>query len=78
MEKDKIEKDYSNIFVLVPAYNEASVIEETINSLKEYFNNIIVVNDGSSDNTVSILKNFDITIINHPINIIHTRQQPYL
>lgn len=69
MHKDKIEKDYSDIFVLVPAYNEASVIEETINSLKKYFNNIIVVNDGSTDDTVSILKNFDIKIINHPINI---------
>lgn len=69
MQKDKIEKNYSDIFVLVPAYNEASVIEETINSLKKYFNNIIVVNDGSTDDTLSILKNFDIKIINHPINI---------
>ena len=69
MHKDKIEKDYSDIFVLVPAYNEASVIEETINSLKKYFNNIIVVNDGSTDDTENILKNFDIKIINHPINI---------
>lgn len=60
---------YDNIFVVVPAFNEASVIEESINALNKYFSNIIVVNDGSTDDTLITLKNFNIKIINHPINI---------
>lgn len=69
MKEIKKEKGFDSIFIVVPAYNEALVIENTICSLKEYFNNIIVVNDGSTDETFNILNNLDIKIINHPINI---------
>jgi len=47
------------VSVLVPAYNEALVIENTINSLlaSDYDNyEILVIDDGSSDNTSSIVR----------------------
>lgn len=69
MKEIKKEENFDNIFIIVPAYNEAQVIEETVNSLKKYFNNILVINDGSTDNTLNVLKNLDIKIINHPLNI---------
>lgn len=47
--------------VIVPAYNCAEYIEETLNSiLSQSYENyeVIVVNDGSTDNTSSILQDF--------------------
>jgi glycosyltransferase involved in cell wall biosynthesis len=65
------------IGVILPAYNEASVIEQvlsriprviTINS-EEYKIKIIVVNDGSKDDTAAVVgKADDVTLINHIIN----------
>ena len=38
-------------FVVIPAFNEDSTIEEVVNSAKKYVENIIVVDDASLDNT---------------------------
>jgi len=49
------------VTILIPAYNEENTIEETLNSIlkTDYPNfNIIVVNDASTDNTFSKVKNF--------------------
>jgi glycosyltransferase involved in cell wall biosynthesis len=55
--------------VLVPAYNESSNIENTIKELSKYFCNIVVVDDGSTDDTLQILKKYKIKIIKHLLNI---------
>ncbi len=55
----------SNIFisVVIPAYNEAGRIERTLASVRAYFSDrplsheIIVVDDGSTDNTADIVRN---------------------
>ena len=60
------------ISVIIPAYNSENFIEESIDSvLRQTYTDfeIIVVNDGSTDNTLSILKGYEekysnITIIN--------------
>lgn len=56
-------------FILIPAFNEASVISKTISDLKKYFNNILVVNDASNDNTLEILNKLEVISITHPINL---------
>jgi Glycosyltransferases involved in cell wall biogenesis len=51
------------ISIVIPAFNESNNIEATLNELENYMNDyigssgweIVVVNDGSSDNTVEIL-----------------------
>ncbi len=62
--------------IIVPVYNEGSTILtvlQKLNTLKEYYQNIqiIVINDGSKDNSLEILENnkslFD-TLINNSIN----------
>ena len=36
-------------YVVVPFYNEASVVGTTVDVLAEHFSNIVCVDDGSSD-----------------------------
>ncbi len=58
----KIDKDYS-VSVLIPAFNEEKSIEDTVESvLKSDYKNlveIIIINDGSSDNTLKIAKKLE-------------------
>jgi glycosyltransferase involved in cell wall biosynthesis len=65
------------IGVILPAYNEASVIEQVLSKIPrivtissdEYKIKIIVVNDGSSDDTAAVVgKLDDVILINHIIN----------
>lgn len=53
---------------IIPCYNEAKVIANTINTiLEKWYKNIILVNDWSSDDTEEVLKNYEnkIIILNH-------------
>ena len=45
-----------NIVVVIPAYNEARFIGSVILGLENYVSEIIVVDDGSADNTSEIAK----------------------
>ena len=50
-------------------FNEQKNILKTINNLKEFFANIIVINDGSNDDTQSILSSNSIPFLSHIINL---------
>ncbi len=52
------------VTVVIPAYNAANYIEETVNTvLKQTYNclELIIVNDGSKDNTLEILEQLKLT-----------------
>lgn len=56
-------------YIILPAYCESKVIKEVIASIKkEGFTNIIVVDDGSNDNTYEEAKSTGVITISHPIN----------
>lgn len=60
------------ISIVVPIFNEQSVVNDTIERIKKTVpdSEIIVINDGSSDDTLEILKTINnIKIINHPYNL---------
>jgi glycosyltransferase involved in cell wall biosynthesis len=52
---------YNNksIGIVVPAYNESKLIEKTLRSIPPYADKIYAVDDGSQDDTVEKIKNFD-------------------
>lgn len=64
------------ISIIIPAYNEESRIEITLEKIQDYMNlhypdfEIIVVDDGSKDNTIGVVKSFssDIKIIKQERN----------
>ena len=59
----------SNIFIIIPVYNEAAVIAQTIHQVLQTGYNVVVVDDGSTDGTAAIIKKFPVHCIFHPVNI---------
>ena len=60
------------ILVIIPAYNEEMNILNTINSLKKYKDikfDYIVINDGSTDNTLDVLHKNNINHLSLPFNM---------
>lgn len=65
--KEKL--DELNIVIVVPTYNNAKTIGGVLADIKQYANHIIVVNDGSTDDTAQILSEIEgIEIIAHQHN----------
>ena len=58
-----------NAVVLIPAHNESEQIKKTITDLKNYFSNIVVVDDGSTDHTYEVISNLNVVSGRHPINL---------
>jgi len=62
-------KEKKTVFIVMPAYNEEAVIEKQINNLKQNgYNNIVVVDDGSTDDTWQIIQKANVQSLHHPIN----------
>ena len=58
-----------NVWVIIPAYNEGEKILNVIGKTKKYIENIIVVDDGSKDNTVEIAEKTGVKVLKHIINL---------
>ncbi|GAA4165329.1 DUF2062 domain-containing protein [Chryseobacterium ginsenosidimutans] len=57
------------ICVLIPTYNNEKTLKRVIDGVLDYTENIIVVNDGSTDSTLKILHDYpQINVINLPEN----------
>ena len=61
------------IGVSIPAYNEEQLIGKTLDTMPEYMDSIVVVNDGSSDRTEEIVREYQkrdprIVLVNHDGN----------
>jgi glycosyltransferase involved in cell wall biosynthesis len=57
------------VWVLIPAFNEANNIERVLSELIQYgFGGYIVVDDGSTDSTANKAANFGAVVLRHPIN----------
>lgn len=57
------------IAIIIPAYNEANYIGRFLDKLQPTKRNVIVVNDGSSDNTCKIVESRGIRCLSHMVNL---------
>ncbi len=61
------------IAVVIPTYNEELLIGKVVNTMPDFVDHIVIVNDLSTDNTASIVKtitveNAKVTLLNHETN----------
>lgn len=55
--------------VLIPTYNNAGTLAAVLEDVLGYTRQVIVVNDGSTDNTEAVLQNFpEVQIVSYPSN----------
>lgn len=59
----------SEVWIVVPAFNEGAVVRETILKLKQHFSNIVLVDDSSFDNTAEEALAGGAHVCTHPINL---------
>jgi len=72
MRKKKIKtkaKDIKNIWAVIPAYNEEKNITHVVSGVKKYIKNIIVVDDGSKDDTYELAKKAKVIVLRHIVNM---------
>lgn len=58
----------SKVFAVVAAYNEQRALGEVLKNLKPFVDEIVVVDDGSSDNTFNIAREAKVKVLRHVIN----------
>lgn len=55
-------------FIIIPAYNEAQTIRQVIQDVQKFCSNIIIVDDGSSDDTYNIARILGVKVLRHIVN----------
>jgi len=57
-----------SVYVVVPAFNESPRLDETLHALCAVERNVVVVDDGSTDDTAAIAVRHPVWLLRHPIN----------
>jgi glycosyltransferase involved in cell wall biosynthesis len=67
----ELKMDKNEVSIIIPAYNEAETIGDLVLRIKSFHPDfeIIVVNDGSTDDTAMIARNAGAHVHSHPYNI---------
>ena len=69
----KNENTNKELLIIIPAYNEEASISGFLSKLladeSHTYADILVINDASTDNTLSIVQELNIPVISHPYNL---------
>jgi polyprenyl-phospho-N-acetylgalactosaminyl synthase len=60
---------YQDTWIVVPAFNEASVIGDVITDLRSVFDNVACIDDGSRDDTAAAALRAGAHVVKHPVNL---------
>lgn len=58
----------SDVFIIVPAYNEQEAIGAVVSELREHYENVVVIDDGSTDATADEARRAGATVLTHILN----------
>lgn len=56
-------------WIVIPMYNEATVVGDVIRGLLPVFPNVVCVDDGSSDGSQEVARKAGAVVVQHPINL---------
>ena len=60
---------FDDTWLIVPCYNEGTVIFDVLSHARETFPNIVAVNDGSRDDSAAQIRAAGAHLVNHPVNL---------
>jgi glycosyltransferase involved in cell wall biosynthesis len=61
--------DQNGLWIVIPAYNEAQVVEGVVRAVVKKFEKVVVVDDCSEDDTFSAAQRSGAHVLRHPINL---------
>lgn len=64
-----IDTPYPDVWIIIPAYNEAKVIGDVIADLRQVFDHVVCVDDGSRDETADVALRAGAHVVPHPVNL---------
>lgn len=56
-------------WIIIPLFNEATVISEVVEQLRTQFEHVVCIDDGSRDGSSNLARNAGASIVRHPINL---------
>lgn len=60
---------YQDVWIVIPAFNEASIIGDVISDVRSVFPNVVCVDDGSRDDTADLAFAAGAHVVPHPVNL---------
>lgn len=64
-----IDTRYQDVWIIIPAFNEASIIGDVIADVRSVFGNVVCVDDGSRDGTGDAALRAGAHLVRHPVNL---------
>ena len=61
--------DNQDVWVIVPVYNEETVITQVVSELLPVFPNVVCVDDGSGDTSAHVISQTRAHLVRHPVNL---------
>ena len=58
----------TDVFIIIPAFNEATRVGPVLHELVQHYTRVVVVDDGSTDGTAEVARQHGCTVLRHPIN----------
>ena len=61
--------DQSDVWLIMPVYNEAAVVADVLDEALRVFPNVVCVDDGSRDASVAAIRRTGARLVRHPLNL---------
>lgn len=62
-------KKFEALWIVIPAFNEGSMIKSVVEDVRKHYMNVVIVDDGSSDDTAKCAAEAGAHVLLHPINL---------
>lgn len=59
----------SDIYIIIPAHNETKRVGDVLSNVVQTKHPVVVVDDGSNDNTLNVVKRYKVTALKHKVNL---------